>query len=67
MARKFKTDIEKYVDNMSRFKQKCKCGHTVYLNEKHPQTLCHWCKRMNYFYEKDEFKAKMKEKLKKVK
>lgn len=62
-----KTDIEKYVDNMSRFKYKCKCGHTIYMNEKHPKTLCHWCKTMNYLYKEDEFKEKLKNALKKNK
>lgn len=65
MARKFKTNIEKYVDNMSRFKKQCKCGHTMYLNEKHPKVLCYWCKRMNYLYKKDKIIDKLKRDIKK--
>lgn len=65
MGRGKKSDIEKYVDNMSRFKHKCKCGHTLYLNEKHPKVLCYWCKRMNYLYEKDRIIDNLKRDIKK--
>ena len=65
--RKIKTELEKYADNMSKYKHKCTCGHTVFLCDRHPKQLCHWCKKMNYLYKEDEFKERMKEQLKKVK
>ena len=58
-------DIQKYANNMAKYKHKCKCGHTVYLSKAHPTTICNWCKEMNYLDKKEEFKVKMKRALKK--
>ena len=63
--KKYKTNVEKYVKNMSRFKHKCECGHIVYLNEKHSKTICRWCGRMNYYDKKEKFKNILKNALKK--
>ena len=57
-------DIEKHYEYMSQFKHKCKCGHNVYLSAKHPKTLCSWCKTMNYYDKKEEFKNNLKNALK---
>ena len=58
-------DIQKYTENMSKYKHKCKCGHNVYLSKAHPTALCTWCGIMNYLDKKEEFKAKVKNELKK--
>lgn len=63
--KKYKTNVEKYVENMSRFKHKCKCGHIIYLNDKHPKAICSWCGRMNYKDEREKFKNILKNALKK--
>jgi NADH pyrophosphatase NudC (nudix superfamily) len=59
------SDVQKYVENMSKYKHRCKCGHNVYLSKTHPKTICSWCKHMNYLDEKEEFKEKLKNALKK--
>lgn len=60
---KNRQDIEKYYENMSRFKRKCECGHTIYLSKTHPKEQCSWCKKMNYYDEKEQFINDMKNKL----
>lgn len=64
MAKSF-NDIQKYADNMAKYKHKCKCGHTVYLSKAHPKKLCNWCGKMNFLNEKEEFKEKIKNELRK--
>lgn len=36
-------DLEKYNEELSKWKVKCKCGHTVIIRYNQDKTLCHWC------------------------
>ena len=58
------SEMERYFNNMAQYKHKCKCGANVYLSKKYPKKLCSWCKTMNYLDPKEEFKEKLKNKLK---
>ena len=65
--RRIKTDLERYEDNMSIFKHKCTCEHTVFMCDRHPTQICHWCGKKNFLYKEDEFKEKIKDALRKIK
>lgn len=54
-----KKSMDKYMDKMEEFKQKCECGHSIYLSKAYPIVKCNWCGRMNYFDKKEKFKNKM--------
>lgn len=64
MRNRKKDDVEKHAEYMSQFKHKCKCGHNVYLSERHPRIICSWCKRMVYLDKKEEFRNTLKNALK---
>jgi len=59
-------EIEKMNANMEEFRRKCtNCGHSMYITVLHPKRLCRWCGTMNYYDEKEKFKEKLKNALKK--
>ena len=57
-------DIEKYQDNLTKYKYQCKCGHKVVIPEWETKQVCHWCKRYVFKSKKDEDLYRIKEKMK---
>lgn len=53
-------DMEKYVEAKSKYRVKCKCGHTMSITNKYKREICSYCGVMNYLDKKDEFKANLK-------
>lgn len=66
MINKYMTykDIDKYSDNLSRYRYKCKCGHKVVIPEWEEKQLCHWCKNYVFKNKKDETLYRIKEMIK---
>lgn len=55
---------EKFLNALSQYKVKCKCGHVVIII-KRSWVMCSWCGRKIYRSKKDEFKDKLKKEIKK--
>ena len=47
-------------------RKKCKCGHIMNFYVKH-KLICKWCGRLVYYDEKEKFKEKMENILRKEK
>lgn len=57
-------EIEKYTEEMTKFKYKCKCGHSVTIPDWVDKQLCKWCNNYVFKNKKDEDLYRIKEKLK---
>lgn len=51
----FKED-ERYFIERSKYKVKCKCGHSMVMKPTAKKKLCDWCGHYIYREAKDEFK-----------
>lgn len=63
----FKEDTKRYekiVDEYDKVKIRCKCGHRVIVPLKEKKRLCGWCGYWVYRDKKEEFKDKLKGKIK---
>lgn len=54
---------EKFLNELSKFKLKCECGHTV-MAVRRDFGICSYCGKKVYRYKKDEFKDKLKKVMK---
>ena len=54
----------KFMEELSKHKVKCKCGHVLVIVEKKCD-ICTWCGRKVYRSKKDEFEDKIKKIVKK--
>lgn len=43
---------------------KCNCGHSVVMRPSEFKTLCYWCNKWVFKNKEDEFKYRLKEKMK---
>ena len=43
---------------------KCKCGHSISIKPCEKKVLCHWCNKWVFKNKEDEFKYRLKEKMK---
>lgn len=50
----------KYYNELSNYKYKCKCGHTVVILRDMDKRLCTWCHHYVYKNKKDEFIDRMR-------
>ena len=50
----------KYYNELSKYRQKCKCGHSVFIVNKKNKVLCTWCHNYVYKTKLDEFKDRMR-------
>lgn len=57
-------EIEAYKNELARVKVQCSCGHKVVMPHWVDKQICTWCKRYVFRNKQDEFKYRMKEKLK---
>lgn len=55
--------IDSYTNRTLRARNKCKCGHTVYMAHQTKYCICSWCGR-KVENNRRIFKEKLKEKLK---
>ena len=67
MKRSYKED-SKYFDELTKYRHKCKCGHSIIMTPKTTKKLCKWCGHYVYINEREKerenFIKKLKEKLK---
>lgn len=67
MWRKFREDT-RYLNELSKFKHKCSCGHSIIIFRPNVKKLCKWCGHYVYINERekerDEFKKKVRGMLK---
>ena len=62
----FEDDV-KLENEKSKFKYRCKCGHTVsiYPFEHRVSKICSWCGNLVFINKKEEFKYKLRKEMKK--
>ena len=58
------TNNLKFLEELSKHKVKCKCGHTMIIINI-PFDICTWCGRKVYRSKKDEFEDKLRREMKK--
>ena len=51
----------KFIDELSKYKVKCKCGHTQILTNRFDRVLCSYCGNYIYRDKKTEFMYKLKD------
>lgn len=58
-------EIQKYNEELSKHKYICKnCGRKAYIHKDKEKTVCSWCGKYVFKNNADEFKYRIKEKLK---
>ena len=63
MRGKFLTD-QKFIDELSKYKYTCSCGHTLVILRPKTKKLCKWCGHYVYVNEKEKEKEEFKKKMK---
>ena len=58
---------QKMTDEYDKVKYLCKCGHRVIIPRWVDKTLCNWCGNYVFKNKQDEFKFRVKEKIRGVK
>lgn len=59
-------EIVKYHEALTEARVKCKhCGHSIVITNKINRVICTWCGNYVFKTDKDEFKFRVKEKIKK--
>lgn len=57
-------EMDKYEDELQKYLYMCECGHKVLIRFDEVKSLCSWCGNYVYKNKKEEFKDRMKGKLK---
>lgn len=57
-------EIETYKNELAKVKVQCKCGHKVVMPYWVDKQICTWCRNYVFRNKQDEFKYRMKAKLK---
>lgn len=57
-------EVKKYAEALQNATVKCSCGCSTTITNKYHRAICRWCGNMVYLDKKEEFKNRMKEKLK---
>ena len=60
-----RTQMSKYLDNISKYMRTCKCGHRVMVAYPHKYIVCKWCGNKVYKDEREKFKDILGKRLKK--
>lgn len=58
-----KKEYDRLVEEESKLKHICKCGHRVIITNQQSKVLCDWCGNYVFKNKKEEFKYRMKEKM----
>lgn len=57
-------EMDKYEDELQKFMYMCPCGHKTMIRYDEIKALCSWCGNYVYKNKKEEFKDRMRGKLK---
>ena len=57
-------EYERMTDEYDKVKYKCKCGHKVVIPKWVDKNICDWCGNYVFKDKKEEFKYRVKEKIK---
>lgn len=57
-------NVEKIMKERAKHRYYCKCGHSVTIKPSEIKVLCHWCNNWVFKNKQDEFKYRLKEKMK---
>lgn len=58
--------FQRITDEYSKVKYKCSCGHKVIIPAWVDKQICSWCNNYVYKNKQDEFKDRVKEKLRRI-
>lgn len=57
-------ELDKYNEEINKHKYKCQnCGRKVYIHRTKDKAVCSWCHKYVFKSKEDEFKYRIKEKL----
>ena len=57
-------NVRKIMNERTNHRYYCKCGHTVIIRPNVDKILCHWCNNWVFKDKQEEFKYRLKEKMK---
>ena len=60
MSERIRKNDEKFMQELSKYRVKCKCGHTLYITNRHNFKICNYCGNKVYRNGKCEFIDKLK-------
>lgn len=60
MTELIRTNNKKFIDELSKYRIKCKCGHTLHITKQRDFKICNFCGRKVYRDSKCEFMDKLK-------
>ena len=63
MKRSYEEDT-KYFNELAKYRKNCKCGHSVIIKPNREKVVCTHCGRYVFNKKENEFKYRLKEKLK---
>lgn len=55
---------KRMTDNLDKVKYRCNCGHRIIIPKAMDKKVCDWCGNYVFKNKKDEFKYRVKEKIK---
>ena len=58
-------EYKRMTEEYDKVKYMCKCGHKVVISHNKTKSLCDWCGNYVFKDKKDEFKYRVKERIKK--
>jgi len=59
--------MQKYQNELSQHTYTCSCGHRVVILPKAEKIICSWCNRYVFKSKEEEFKYRIKEKMRRIK
>lgn len=57
-------EYKRMTDEYDKVKYRCKCGHRVVIKYNETKKICSWCQNYVFKNDQEEFKYRMKERIK---
>jgi len=60
------TTNQKYINELSKYKRQCTCGHVIAITNRYKKVVCNWCGKTVYLYEEDKKRNDFKEEMRRL-